>query len=288
MGGIDPLPLTGLIAVIQRAQDGQRIAIGAHPIQIRISPAHRHRRFRQAGHVALTAERRRYRADRSHAAIRAKSPHAGLLDIDNIRPDLLHDVIAKTQPRQHARRKPLCHHIANTHQILGNLQALGVADIQRNAALAGVLVVELAAHVGVLQTDQRAGGGIAGGPATDRRHRRQAGIGVVFPLHLVAFRPHRREAARAASGRQEPGEIENFYPLQRKRLAVQRRNNGVVIPAWLGWHAGLAGGLLQHRLSVFAKQRRATADLPTGGGGQPFAGRITEAAAVLGVMHIRE
>ena len=152
-----------------------------------------------------------------------------------------------------------------------------MADVQRNAALAGVLVVELAAHVGVLHPRQRAGRRIARGSAADRRHRGEPRVGIVLPLDLEAFGAHRGEEARAAGGRQEPGEIEDLHTLQRKRLVVQRRDHRAVhrlaaAPGTLG----AARRFAQHRFGVLAQQRRAPADLPAGLGGQPFAGRVAE------------
>src|SRR5205823_2263141 len=41
--GVDPLSLAGALAVIDRTEQGQRVTIGAHPVEIGIAPAHRHR-----------------------------------------------------------------------------------------------------------------------------------------------------------------------------------------------------------------------------------------------------
>ena len=136
----------------------------------------------------------------------------------------LQHVVAEAQPLQHARRKPFGHDIADAHQVLGDLQPLRVADVQRNAALAGVLVVEMAAHVGVPDPRQRPGRRVARGAAADRRHRRQPRVGIVLPLDLEALRAHRGEKPRAAGRGEKPGEIEDLDALQRKRLVVQRRD----------------------------------------------------------------
>ena len=134
-----------------------------------------------------------------------------------------HHVIAKTQSLQHAGRKSLGHDIADPHQVFGDLQSFRMADVQRNAALAGVLVVELPAHVEVFHPRQRPGRRIARRASADRRHRGEPRVRIVLPLDLVTFRPHRREKPRPARRRQEPREIQDLHALQRKRLAVQRR-----------------------------------------------------------------
>src|SRR5580704_2922289 len=196
--GVDPLALAGALAVIDRAEQCQRIAIGAHPVEIRIAPTDRHRRLRQARHLALSAKRRRYRADRAHPPVGAVRPHARLLDVDDVGPDRPHHVIAEPQTLQYAGRETFRHDIADAHQILGDLEPLWMPDIQGNAALAGILVVELAAHVGIAHAGQWTGRRVARGAAADRRHRRQPRVGIVLPLDLEALRAHCGEKPRAA------------------------------------------------------------------------------------------
>src|SRR5277367_5237121 len=57
--GVDPLALAGALAVIDRAELGQRVTVGAHPVEIGIAETSRHRRLRQTRHLALPTERRR-------------------------------------------------------------------------------------------------------------------------------------------------------------------------------------------------------------------------------------
>ena len=152
-------------------------------------------------------ERGRYRPDRPHPPIQPVRAHARLLDVDDVRPYRLHHVIAEAKPLQHAGRKSLGHDVADAHKVLGDLQALRMADVQRNAALAGILVVELSAHVVVLDPRQRTSRGIARRASADRRHRRQPRVGIVLPLHLETFRAHRGEEPRAA--RPMPGTRRN-------------------------------------------------------------------------------
>ena len=79
-------------------------------------------------------------------------------------------------------------------------------------------------------------------------HGGEAGVGVVLPLHLVAFGAHRGEEARAAGGGQEPGEIEDFHALQRERLAVQRGFHRAAVALRLRRHRRASGLLGQDRL----------------------------------------
>src|SRR3984893_9245459 len=119
--GVDPLALASALAVIDRAEQCQRIAIGAHPVEVGIAPADRHRRLRHARHLALAAKRRRYRADRAHPSVSAVRTHTRLLDVDDIGPDRLHHVVAEPQALQYAGRETLRDHIANAHHVLGDL-----------------------------------------------------------------------------------------------------------------------------------------------------------------------
>jgi len=54
--------------------------------------------------------------------------HPRLLDVDDVRADRLHHVVAETQALQDARREPLGHDIADPQSILGDLEAVAPAD----------------------------------------------------------------------------------------------------------------------------------------------------------------
>ena len=261
---VDPLTLAGTLAMIQRAEQRERVAVGAHPVEKRVAPADGHRRLRQPRHVALPAERRGNRTNGAHPPIRAVHAHAGLLDVDDVRSDALHHVIAKPKALQHAGRKPFGHDIADPHQILGDLQTLWMADVQRDAAFAGVLVVELPAHVRVSHSWQRSSCDITCRTAADRCHRGKARIGIVLPFDLVAFRTHRGEESRAAGRGQEPREVEDLHALQRKRLVVQRRQSWACRAARLRRHARPPRCFAQDRCRVLAQQRCSPSDLPAG------------------------
>ena len=175
------------------------------------------------------------------------------------------------------------------HQPLGDLQPFRMADVQRDAALAGVLVVELAAHVGVGDAGQRRGRRIARRPSAHRRHRGQARVGIVLPFDLDALGAQRGEEARAAGGRQEPGEVEDAHALQRERLVVRRRNA-----------SGSRRRAAAPARSDGAPPRASTASVSSPSSGarrptcqlvlraEPFAGRIAEAAAMLRMVDFGE
>ena len=272
--------------MVQCPQQRERIAVRPHPIQIRIAKADRHRRLRQPRHVPLSAKRRGNRPDRAHPPVFPVRAHPRLLDVNDVRPDRLQHVPAQPQPLQHAGRETLGYDIAHPHQVLGNRQPLGMADIQRNAALAGILVVELPAHVEVFHPRQRPRRGIARRPSADRRHRRQARVGIVLPLHLVAFRAHRGQEPGPTRRGQEPREIQDLHALQRERLVMQRRTPSTRVAAQDGGNEGRACRFRQDRLGILPQQRCAPADLPAGPRGQPLAGGITERPPVFRMIHI--
>src|SRR5579872_5635269 len=159
-----------------------------------------------------------------------------------------------------------------------------MADVERDAALARILVEEIAAHVGILDPRQWPRRLIACLAAADRRHPRQPRVGIVLPFDLVALRAHRREKARAARGGEKPGEIENLDALERERLVVQRRAARVLDLARLGGNAGLARSLAEHGLRVLTQKWRAAADLPARLAAKPFRGRVGERTPELGML----
>ena len=115
--------------MIKRTEQRQRITVGAHPVEIRIAPAYRHCRLRQARHLALPTECSSNRTDGAHPAVGAVGSHAGLLDVDNVGPNALHDVVTEPKPLQHARRKAFGDDVADANQVLGDLQSLRMANV---------------------------------------------------------------------------------------------------------------------------------------------------------------
>ena len=103
----------------------------------------------------------------------------------------------------------------------------GCADVERDAALAGVLVVELAAHVGVGHAGQRRRSRArrASRPPTGR-HRAEAGVGIGVPLDLDALGAERGEEAGAAGRGEEPGEVEDAHAVERHRLCRAADGDG--------------------------------------------------------------
>jgi hypothetical protein len=88
-----------------------------------------------------------------------------------------------------------------------------VPNVERNAALAGVLVVVLAAHIRIGDPGKRRRRQLARLPAADRRHCGEARVRIFFPFDLDAFGAQRRREARAAGGGQKPGKVEDAHIL---------------------------------------------------------------------------
>src|SRR5262249_22148011 len=144
---IDPLALTGARAVEQRAQHGKRKAVSSHPVEVAVSPARRHSRFGQTRHFRQPCTRGGDWPDRAEASIGALRAHARLLHVDDVGLDLAHRLVTEPPTVEHTRREAFRDDVAHRHQPLGDFEAFGMADIERNATLAGILVVELTAHV---------------------------------------------------------------------------------------------------------------------------------------------
>ena len=164
-------------------------------------------------------------------------------------------------------------------QVLGDRQTFRVADVQRDAALAGVLVVELAAHVGVLHARQRAGGGVAGGASADWAPWRRGGCRGCPSTPLCRIR-----RPCAARKRVPPAEARNQA---KSRIRMPCSGNGLSCRAELaGLRRVLPGpersGFRQDGSGVLTEQGGAAADLPAGPVAEPFAGGIAERTVVFG------
>ena len=152
----------------RRAEHGQGEAVGAHPVEVGVAPPRRHRRLGQPRHLRQAGKGVRDRAHGAKAAVGALRAHARLLDVDDVRLDGAQRVVSQAPAVEHARREALRDDVRHRHQAPGDLQALRMPDVQRDPALAGVLVVELPAHVGVGHAGQRRRGPLAGGATADR------------------------------------------------------------------------------------------------------------------------
>src|ERR1700728_1927120 len=105
--GVDALTFAGHRAVVERAEQGLRKAISAHPIEVGIAPPGRHRGLRQTRHVIRSSERAGDRPDRSQASVGAIAPHPRLLHIDDVGAYFTLDVVAQPQTVEHAGREAL-------------------------------------------------------------------------------------------------------------------------------------------------------------------------------------
>src|SRR5262249_10629179 len=187
-----------------------------------------------------------------------------------------------------ARREALRNDVGDGHQPVGDVEALGMADVERDATLAGVLVVELAAHVGIGHALERGGGLHARLAAADRRHGGKPRVGMALELDFEAFGPERAQEPRAAGRRQEPREIEHANAIKRERLAARRHFAG------LG-HCGLRVDRRRaaryrpiDRGGVLVEAWGAPPRRPAGGGANPLRRRIAERLAELGMLHIAD
>ncbi len=163
-----------------------------------------------------------------------------------------------------------------------------MAHVQRYAALARILVVELAAHIRVRDPLEGRRRLLPGFAAADRRHRGHAGVGMALQLHLEAFRPKGAHEAGAAGGGQKPGEVENADAVEGEGLAALR---GLSRPRRVSVRRDLGRRIGERRLHarrVFVQQRSAAPRYPAGRGGDPFARRIAERLIVFRMLDIAD
>src|SRR3979411_2114665 len=95
--------------------------------------------------------------------------------------------------------------------------------VERDAALAGIFVVELPAHVEIGHAGQRRSRLVARLASADRRHRGETRSRVALQFDLDAFGPEPTHEPRATRRSEEPRKIHDAYAIQRKRLAAARR-----------------------------------------------------------------
>src|SRR5215472_15639402 len=95
-------------------------------------------------------------------------------------------------------------------------------DVERDAALARIFVVELPAHVGIGHAAQRRRGALARLAAADGRHRGKPRVRMALELDFKTLRTEGAEEPRAAGRGEKPGEVEDADAVERKRLAAPR------------------------------------------------------------------
>src|SRR5690606_14082365 len=117
------------------------------PVEIGISPAGWHGRFWQSRHFRGAGEGGRDWPHGAETPIFAGAAHACLLDIDDVGADRAQHVVAEAEAIQNAGRESFRDYIRLTDQILGDLQAFWMADVEGKSLFPGILVHELAAHV---------------------------------------------------------------------------------------------------------------------------------------------
>ena len=284
--GIDPLSFARARPMEERGEHGEGEAVGAHPVEVGVTPTRGHRRLGQSRHLRQTGEGVRDRTHGAKAAVGALRAHARLLDVDDVRLDRTQHVVSQSPVIEHARRKTLRDDVRHRHQALRDLEALRVPDVERDAALAGILVVELPAHVRIGDALQRRRGLIARSAASERRHRGEPRIRVALELHLDALGAECAQEPRAAGRGEEPREVEDADPVQRERLAVRRerlvdRRTRIGID-----HREVARPLEGHGRGVLVQQRRAPPDRPGRARRDPLARGVAERAADFRVLDV--
>ena len=179
-----------------------------------------------------SGERAGDRPDRPQASVRSVAAHARLLHKDDVGAHFALDVVAQPQTIEHAGREALRDNVGNGDETLRNFQALRVPNVERNAALAGILVVVLAAHIQIGDPGKRRRRRLARLPAADWRHCGEARVGIFLPFDLDAFGAQRRREPRAAGGGKKPGKVEDAHILQWKRTPTGRTAPAQPRAAW--------------------------------------------------------
>src|SRR5215813_10097326 len=161
-----------------------------------------------------------------------------------------------------------------------------MADVERDATLAGILVVELAAHVGIGHALKRGGCLHARLAPADRRHGGEPRVGMALELNLEAFGAERAQEARAARRGQEPREIEHANAIERERLSSSRHSTGLRRHGLWVDHWRAARHRTIERGGILVEAWRAPARRPAGGGANPLGRRIAQRLAKFGMFHI--
>ena len=161
-----------------------------------------------------------------------------------------------------------------------------MSHVQRDPALARVLVVELPAHVRIGHALERRRCPIARGATADRRHRRHACVRMALQLDLDRLGAERAQEPRAARRGQEPREVEDADLVQRKRLAARRQpfahgraRRGID-------HRQVALTRKHHGRRILVQERRAPAHGPGRARREPLARGVAERATELGVLDV--
>ena len=75
------------------------------------------------------------------------SPNAGMRTITDVGPDRAHDVVVEAELLEHPRREVLDDDVALRDELLREREAVGVTEVERDAALAEVHRVEQRRHL---------------------------------------------------------------------------------------------------------------------------------------------
>ena len=153
------LALAGHVAMIQTAQRAHRAVQPAGIVHIRPAPTGR-RLVRQSRQMRQPRHRLRHRAERRVVVMPSGMAVARHRYIDDVRFDAAQHVIAKAPVPQHPRAEILDHDVGHGDQLFRDFQPFRAADVERQAFLVDVGVVEVPRGVEVdLDIPRRRGAG---------------------------------------------------------------------------------------------------------------------------------
>ena len=203
---VDPLPGAGAVAVQQRGEDRHGHEVPAVVVHERVAPARR-REIGEPRGRGEPADRLGDRAPALVGPVRALVPEAGVRHVDDVGADRPQLVVREAEPGEHAGREVLGDDVGDRDQPADELAAALGAQVDGDAELLDVVVVERAAHVDALAV------------VDERRHAAQdvppAALHRVFdPDHL---RAERGESARRARARELTREVADAEVRERGR-----------------------------------------------------------------------
>ena len=215
LGTVDMLSLTGHVPMVNRAQSVHGPVQAAGVVQVGPTPAGG-RLVRQARGVGQTGQGLRNGSHGLIVPVPTSVAEAGHGEVDDVRPELFHLLVAQTPPLQHAAGEVLDDDVGHGHQAPGEVNAAGGARVQRDAQLVGVGVAEMAVGVEI--------GRKALGRARSCRNVGAPGIGALGPLNLDDLGSQRSQPSGAPGTRPDPGEVQHSNSRQSSRCGWRFRS----------------------------------------------------------------
>ena len=158
---------------------------------------------RQAGRVRQAGQRLRYRPHRLIVAVAARVSKARHGQVDDVRPQLLHVLVAEPPSVEHSVGEVLDHDVGHGDKPPDQVLSAGRAGVERYAELVGVGVAEVAGGV-----ERRLEAG-------HRLPTNAAGVGALGPLDLDNLRAKRAQPPVAPRACSNPREVQDADAVQR-------------------------------------------------------------------------